>query len=103
MLILWIKLILALLARLIIPPPQASKFRRIDKDERCPACGNCIGEIETIKDMERIVVQHTCMYSNCRARWNSDTVSGSARILGANEGEAVKRAQRLPAGAIYGL
>ena len=101
MLILWLKLALGLLARLIIPPPQAPRLPEMDPNSPCPACGHRDGEIECIKDMERTVVRHTCHV--CCARWNTPTVCTTGLILGANEGQPVSRPSRLPIGSVYGL
>lgn len=101
MLIHWLKLALRLLACLIIPPPPVPVIPVMDPCAPCPACGHRDGEIECVKDHERVYVQHTCHV--CSARWNTPTVCDSANILGANEGEPVRRAPQLPAGSIYGL
>ena len=101
MLIIFLKLILRTLARLIIPPPPSVELPVMDPNAPCPACGHRDGEIECIKDIERIVVRHTCHI--CAARWNTPTVCATSSILGNNEGQPTSRAHRLPVGSIYGL
>lgn len=70
---LWLKRILFLLAKLIVPPPGDVTDLCIDRNAKCPACGHREGELRTIIDARQaILVQHHCKV--CGSRWHEKTI-----------------------------
>lgn len=69
----WLKSILIFVSKLVIPPPTTIPDLRIDRNEKCPACGHREGELRTIMDAKQtILVQHRCKV--CGARWHEKTI-----------------------------
>lgn len=74
--ILWI-------GRLVIPgtPPRV----RIDPTAPCPACGHRKGTIRTVRQGQKVLVEHACEI--CEARWYEDPIRDQNAVVIKPKGE----------------
>ena len=72
MIIIWLRLALAWLMKLFVPPPAIQRIS-INRDAQCPCCGHCQGKLLAVADADGVVFcQHQCQI--CNARWMESTL-----------------------------